>query len=82
MIDEFQDTDQQQYDIFYQIYIKSAVKNTGFIMIGDPKQSIYKFRGADIFTYLKATEQAQYRFSLGENWRSTQPLIQTINYLF
>ncbi|MBN6711243.1 exodeoxyribonuclease V subunit beta [Haemophilus haemoglobinophilus] len=82
MIDEFQDTDQQQYDIFKRIYMESAEGNSGFIMIGDPKQSIYKFRGADIFTYLKATENAQHQFDLGENWRSTQPLIQVVNHLF
>ena len=53
MIDEFQDTDSQQYAIFSKIYRDNPEKNTGFIMIGDPKQAIYRFRGADIFTYLK-----------------------------
>lgn len=84
MIDEFQDTDIQQYQIFSKIYISqetSAVEN-GFIMIGDPKQSIYKFRGADIFTYFNASEQAAYRFTLEENWRSGQDLIDSVNRLF
>ena len=64
MIDEFQDTDSQQYAIFSKIYRDNPEKNTGFIMIGDPKQAIYRFRGADIFTYLKASDEAQSRFEL------------------
>ncbi|MFK5131315.1 UvrD-helicase domain-containing protein, partial [Glaesserella parasuis] len=52
MIDEFQDTNQQQYEVFQRIFMDQNASEQGFIMIGDPKQSIYKFRGADIFTYL------------------------------
>ncbi|URL03078.1 exodeoxyribonuclease V subunit beta [Avibacterium sp. 20-126] len=82
MIDEFQDTDAQQYQIFSKIYIETLSSESGFIMIGDPKQSIYKFRGADIFTYLKAAQQAKYRFTLQENWRSTPALIECVNGIF
>ncbi|WP_424407814.1 exodeoxyribonuclease V subunit beta [Pasteurella sp. PK-2025] len=82
MIDEFQDTDAQQYQIFSKIYVEQTATPTGFIMIGDPKQAIYKFRGADIFTYFQAAEQAQARFTLGTNWRSEQRLVSSVNALF
>ena len=82
MIDEFQDTDSQQYAIFSKIYRDNPEKNTGFIMIGDPKQAIYRFRGADIFTYLKASEEAQSRFELTKNYRSEKHLVDGVNALF
>ena len=85
MIDEFQDTDLQQYQIFSKIYMQELQTQTdasGFLMIGDPKQSIYKFRGADIFTYLKAAEQAKEQFTLEKNWRSSADLIDVVNGLF
>lgn len=82
MIDEFQDTDSQQYAIFSKIYRDNPEKNTGFIMIGDPKQAIYRFRGADIFTYLKASDEAQSRFELTKNYRSEKHLVEGVNALF
>ena len=82
MIDEFQDTDSQQYAIFSKIYRDNPEKNTGFIMIGDPKQAIYRFRGADIFTYLKASDEAQSRFELTKNYRSEKNLVDGVNALF
>lgn len=82
MIDEFQDTDSQQYAIFSKIYRDNPEKNTGFIMIGDPKQAIYRFRGADIFTYLKASDEAQSRFELTKNYRSEKNLVYGVNALF
>ncbi|MCK9005939.1 exodeoxyribonuclease V subunit beta [Haemophilus influenzae] len=82
MIDEFQDTDSQQYAIFSKIYRDNPEKNTGFIMIGDPKQAIYRFRGADIFTYLKASDEAQSRFELTKNYRSEKHLVDGVNTLF
>lgn len=81
MIDEFQDTDLIQYEIFSQIFMAEQSDN-GFIMIGDPKQSIYKFRGADIFTYLRAAKQADEQFTLGKNWRSLPEVVQAVNNLF
>ncbi|MGV8637876.1 UvrD-helicase domain-containing protein, partial [Pseudomonas aeruginosa] len=55
LIDEFQDTDPVQYGIFGKIYcIGENLPDCGLFMIGDPKQAIYSFRGADIYTYLKA----------------------------
>lgn len=86
MIDEFQDTDAVQYQIFSKVYVEpqrlEPVTDNGFIMIGDPKQAIYKFRGADIFTYFKAADEAQYRFNLGKNYRSHQDVVQCVNHLF
>ncbi|WP_150538444.1 exodeoxyribonuclease V subunit beta [Actinobacillus vicugnae] len=82
MIDEFQDTDKEQYEIFEKIFMQQAHNNQGFIMIGDPKQSIYKFRGADIFTYLTASQQAQEKRTLAKNWRSLPPIVEATNRLF
>ncbi|KOE54302.1 exodeoxyribonuclease V subunit beta [Aggregatibacter actinomycetemcomitans] len=86
MIDEFQDTDAVQYQIFSKIYVEQpqtdAQSDSGFIMIGDPKQAIYKFRGADIFTYFQATRQAQHRFNLTKNYRSHQHVVDCVNRLF
>lgn len=80
MIDEFQDTDEEQYQIFSCIYVSQA--DCGFMMIGDPKQAIYQFRGADIFTYLKAADDAkEQRFTLTKNYRSTPSLINAVNQL-
>lgn len=81
MIDEFQDTNRQQYEIFKRIFIDSA-EPRGFIMIGDPKQSIYKFRGADIFTYLQAAGQVSETATLTHNWRSQSEVVEAVNRLF
>ena len=51
-------------------------------MIGDPKQAIYSFRGADIYSYLKAARHAQEKFTLTKNWRSNPHLITAVNTLF
>ncbi|WGE32681.1 exodeoxyribonuclease V subunit beta [Actinobacillus genomosp. 2] len=82
MIDEFQDTDKEQYEIFHKIFMQGERQNRGFIMIGDPKQSIYKFRGADIFTYLTASQQAQEKRTLPKNWRSLPEIVTSTNRLF
>ncbi|MCP4601904.1 MAG: exodeoxyribonuclease V subunit beta [Proteobacteria bacterium] len=80
MIDEFQDTDQVQYRIFRRVY--KGVSEPLFL-IGDPKQSIYAFRSADIFTYLEAARDAQdLRRTLDVNWRSDPALINAVNTLF
>ncbi|MCW5197536.1 exodeoxyribonuclease V subunit beta [Buchnera aphidicola] len=79
-IDEFQDTDHQQYDIFKKIYQNK--KKSSLILIGDPKQSIYNFRGADIFFYLKNTFKISNLYTLKKNWRSSKKLIDSINLLF
>ena len=86
MIDEFQDTDAVQYQIFSKIYVEQSQPDSqpdkGFIMIGDPKQAIYKFRGADIFTYFQAARQAEHCFNLDKNYRSEQNVVACVNHLF
>ncbi|MCG8428125.1 MAG: exodeoxyribonuclease V subunit beta [Chromatiales bacterium] len=79
LIDEFQDTDPVQYRIFSQIY--SGVKAPVYL-VGDPKQAIYSFRGADIFAYLQAREQVDNSYTLVTNWRSDPELIEAVNTLF
>ena len=79
LVDEFQDTDSVQYEIFSRLF---ADPSSLLFMIGDPKQAIYSFRGADIFSYLKAARDAQTKFTLTENWRSEPHLIAAINTLF
>jgi exodeoxyribonuclease V beta subunit len=79
LIDEFQDTDPIQYQIFRRAF---PGQSAFVFMIGDPKQAIYGFRGADIFTYLEAAGQAVNRYTLGENWRSESGLVQAVNTIF
>jgi len=81
MIDEFQDTDALQYRIFRTIY--AAAPQAGLLLIGDPKQAIYAFRGADIHTYLGARDEAERpSFSLDTNYRSTHGMVAAVNALF
>ncbi|MFI4819082.1 MAG: exodeoxyribonuclease V subunit beta [Enterobacterales bacterium] len=80
IIDEFQDTDLKQYNIFKKIYI--GYKNCFFLIIGDPKQSIYSFRGADILTYIKAKNEIDNHYTLDINWRSSKGMINSVNNLF
>ncbi len=83
MVDEFQDTDPRQYAIFSGIY--AGRENTGLMLIGDPKQAIYKFRGADVFTYMQARRRCDERgrvFGLTHNYRTTGGLIEAVNALF
>ncbi|MGL4859839.1 MAG: UvrD-helicase domain-containing protein, partial [Enterobacteriaceae bacterium] len=80
MIDEFQDTDPQQYRIFRTLYF--AREECGLLLIGDPKQAIYAFRGADIFTYLQARQQITAHYTLKTNWRSSPAMVQAVNCLF
>ncbi|MDR9418931.1 exodeoxyribonuclease V subunit beta [Gracilimonas sp.] len=82
LVDEFQDTDPVQYGILKQIYYNRP--ETGLFMIGDPKQAIYGFRGADIFTYLTAKEDANkdQAYHLTENYRSHKNMIAGVNSLF
>ncbi len=81
MIDEFQDTDAIQYRIFSSVYHNRSDEHA-FLMIGDPKQAIYNFRGADVYTYVNARQGASGTHSLKVNWRSTPELIEATNYLF
>jgi len=84
LIDEFQDTDPLQWRIFSRIYQPEQQRtDCGLLLIGDPKQAIYGFRGADIYTYLAAKQQTQGRhYSLGTNFRSTEAMVTAVNQLF
>jgi exodeoxyribonuclease V beta subunit len=79
LIDEFQDTDPLQYCIFSRIYAHSQA---GLFLIGDPKQAIYSFRSADVFAYLEASREVDEVWTLRQNWRSSERLIQATNALF
>lgn len=78
LVDEFQDTDQVQYQIFKTIY---STPDSLLFLIGDPKQAIYSFRGADIFTYMAAGRNAR-KIPLDKNWRSAPQLVAAVNCLF
>lgn len=82
LVDEFQDTDPIQYEIFNQIYAPDGNDNS-LMMIGDPKQAIYAFRGADLHTYYKASKDGEVsEYTLSKNYRSTVDYIGAINALF
>lgn len=98
MVDEFQDTDPLQYRIFAAIHggrkafkrssdqaaQRSNDQTSGLFLIGDPKQAIYAFRGADIFTYIQARQDTppENRFTMTTNYRSTTPMVAAVNQLF
>ena len=86
MIDEFQDTSPEQYAIFEAIYrphSEGTSHQQALLLIGDPKQSIYGFRGADIYSYLRAkTATAGRHYALSVNRRSTHALVQAVNHSF
>ncbi|MSN26717.1 MAG: exodeoxyribonuclease V subunit beta [Geobacter sp.] len=81
LIDEFQDTDPLQWSIFKRI---GDSNDYPLFLIGDPKQAIYSFRGADVFAYLDAKHNVhnERRLTLGTNFRSTLPLVTAVNKLF
>ncbi|MCK0440753.1 UvrD-helicase domain-containing protein [Gordonia alkaliphila] len=80
LIDEFQDTDPQQWAIVRQCFHDAP--DIPLILVGDPKQSIYAFRGAEVLSYLDAVGQAGLRRRLSVNWRSDQPLVQSLERIF
>jgi len=84
LIDEFQDTSPDQYRIFDLLYrVAENDPNQGLFLIGDPKQSIYGFRGADIHSYLSARRATAGRhYQLGTNYRSTAALVDAVNRMF
>jgi exodeoxyribonuclease V beta subunit len=84
MVDEFQDTSPDQYRIFDLLYqVEANDPAHGLFLIGDPKQSIYGFRGADIHSYLAARTATEGRhYQLGTNYRSSTALVEAVNRLF
>ncbi|TXR51373.1 exodeoxyribonuclease V subunit beta [Reinekea thalattae] len=80
LVDEFQDTDPDQYAILDKIYPASS--EAFMCLIGDPKQAIYSFRGGDVFAYLKAKQQAKHHWSMNTNYRSSQAVVEGYNRIF
>ncbi len=79
LVDEFQDTDGLQYRILSRLF---GAPPQLLVLIGDPKQAIYGFRGADLFSYLQAARRVPAAFTLGDNHRSRAPLVRAVNTLF
>ena len=79
LVDEFQDTDELQYTIFSRMFSDEL---RPLFLIGDPKQAIYGFRGADIFSYLKAARNVTSTYTLTENRRAVSGLVTAINTIF
>lgn len=88
MIDEFQDTDSHQWHTFSKVFAekldnkREKAELPYLYLIGDPKQAIYKFRGADIYTYFKAQKHAEHRYTLEKNWRSNPRMVTAVNHIF
>ncbi len=84
LIDEFQDTDPVQYRIFDAVYrVADPLPDTALVLIGDPKQAIYSFRGADIYAYLAARRDCAERlYTLDRNFRSTDAAVEATNRCF
>ncbi len=79
LVDEFQDTDPVQWDIMHEAFGRGGAT---LVLIGDPKQAIYAFRGADVHAYLEASEVVQSEWTLDVNWRSDEGLLQAYDALF
>ena len=82
LVDEFQDTDPWQWGALSKIYPDPQASDVALLLIGDPKQAIYSFRGADLPTYLAARERAQAVHTLLHNYRSTPGVIAAVNHVF
>ena len=81
LIDEFQDTDQKQWEVFRKIFL-SPDSSHRLLVVGDPKQAIYSFRGGDLPTYRLATRAITARGKLDKNFRSTPDVIAAYNEIF
>jgi len=84
LVDEFQDTDPRQWDIFRRIYVGAAARaaDTALFLIGDPKQAIYRFRGGDVHTYHAAAASADSTVALSANFRSRPRVLDAIAAVF
>ncbi|NJK89940.1 MAG: UvrD-helicase domain-containing protein [Myxococcales bacterium] len=84
LIDEFQDTDAEQWSIFRRVFAESPAH--GLVLVGDPKQAIYGFRGADLHTYLEARKErlaaGASEVTLDACYRSTPALVSVLNEMF
>ena len=81
LIDEFQDTDPVQWEILSRVFESEGSDGRSLVLIGDPKQAIYSFRGADVYAYLKASRGRESQ-TLQTNWRSDQGLLDAYNVVF
>ncbi|MGY1714209.1 UvrD-helicase domain-containing protein [Geodermatophilus sp. SYSU D01106] len=81
LVDEFQDTDPVQWEVF-RLAFHDAGDDRALVLIGDPKQAIYGFRGGDVRTYLAAAQLAGTHSTLGTNWRSDQRLLDGLQTIF
>jgi exodeoxyribonuclease V beta subunit len=81
LVDEFQDTDKHQYAILEYLYPQQHNQRL-LLMIGDPKQAIYSFRGGDIHTYMRARKMADKTWGMNINYRSSESIITTYNRIF
>ncbi|PTU56254.1 exodeoxyribonuclease V, partial [Sphaerisporangium cinnabarinum] len=81
MVDEFQDTDPEQWAILRTAFHGRSDEHSALVLIGDPKQAIYAFRGADVVTYLQAVEDATDTATLSTSWRSDGPLLAGLHAL-
>ena len=79
LVDEFQDTDPVQWQVLERAF--GAADTGAMVLVGDPKQAIYAFRGGDVVAYLDAARHATTRATLGSNWRSDAPLVETLGVL-
>lgn len=84
IVDEFQDTDPLQWEIFQKLFLSSSAPLQASYFVGDPKQSIYRFRSADVYTYIAAKEFLGEKnlYHLDTNFRSSKELIGALNSLF
>jgi exodeoxyribonuclease V beta subunit len=82
LVDEFQDTDPAQWEILRLAFGPGLSHPATLVLIADPKQAIYAFRGADVYAYLDAARAAETQATLPINWRSDQGLIDAHDALF
>jgi exodeoxyribonuclease V beta subunit len=84
LVDEFQDTDARQWTIFNTLFGAGSddAARGGLVLVGDPKQAIYRFRGGDVHTYLQAAHVAQAAAALDRNFRSRPSVLTAVNALF
>ena len=83
IIDECQDSDGVQIEVFTELFLNTAADTQrSFMVIGDPKQSIYRFRGADLSSYRSLLEKTQHADAMTTNWRSDKALIEALNVLY
>ncbi|WP_423464315.1 UvrD-helicase domain-containing protein [Promicromonospora sp. MS192] len=83
LVDEFQDTDPVQWQVLERAFGAGPAESQAeaMVLVGDPKQAIYAFRGGDVVAYLDAARHATTRATLGSNWRSDAPLVETLGVL-